>query len=71
MNKNTNLTIVMLAAVCVLYGCDKTHDEPGGDNPRVWSSPIANPEKPKTDDDYDGKKDPPEPVTPEQRKGEP
>jgi len=71
MNKNIYLMAAGLAATVTLYGCDKSHDEPGGDNPRVWASPIANPEKPKTDGDYDGQKDPAEPVTPEQRKGEP
>ena len=58
-------------AVFGLIGCDKPHDEPGGDNPRIWSSPLKNPEKPKTDEDYDGKVDPAEPVTPEQREGQP
>ncbi|HYD33264.1 MAG TPA: hypothetical protein VEA39_01735 [Methylophilaceae bacterium] len=69
MNNKINISAAVLTAAFALYGCDKGYDEPGGDNPRVWSSPIANPEKPKTDDDYDGKKDPAEPVTPEQRKG--
>jgi hypothetical protein len=68
------MKLQLLAAVpCVfaaiaLGGCEKSHDEPGGDNPRIWASPIANPEKPKTDEDYDGNKDAPEPVTPDQRR---
>lgn len=67
--KNSVLVIFpTLLAALGLAACDKGYDEPGGDNPRVWSSPIANPEKPKTDEDYDGKKDPPEPVTPDQRR---
>jgi hypothetical protein len=70
MNKSILVTIPCLLAAVVLIGCDKTHDEPGGDNPRIWASPIKNPEKPKTDEDYDGKVDPAEPVTPEQRKGQ-
>jgi len=66
---------LLLSATCMLAmlgmaGCDKSHDEPGGDNPRMWSSPLHNPDKPKTDEDYDGKVDPPEPVTPDQRKGQ-
>jgi hypothetical protein len=61
-------TICYMAVAAMLAGCEKAHDEPGGDNPRVWASPIANPEKPKTDEDYDGKKDAPEPVTDDQRR---
>lgn len=68
MNKSAYYIIPALLAVAGLYGCDKTHDEPGGDNPRVWASPLKNPEKPKTDEDYDGKVDPAEPVTEEQRR---
>lgn len=70
MNKHILVAIPGMLAAIAFAGCDKTHDEPGGDNPRVWSSPIANPEKPKTDEDYDGKKDSPEPVTPDQQKGQ-
>ncbi|HZV99474.1 MAG TPA: hypothetical protein VFF74_10840 [Methylophilaceae bacterium] len=57
-------TSCLLASVGLLAGCDykNASDEPGGDNPRMWSSPLNNPEVPKKDEDYDGKKDPPEPV---------
>ena len=68
MKKSAFYVIPCLLAAAGLYGCDNTHDEPGGDNPRVWASPLKNPEKPKTDEDYDGKVDPAEPVTSDQRR---
>lgn len=70
MDKRILLTATGLVAAVALCGCEKGHDEPGGDNPRMWSSPLKNPDKPKTDEDYDGAVDPAEPVTSEQRQGQ-
>lgn len=70
MDKHFLLTATCMLVTFGMIGCDKTHDEPGGDNPRIWSSPLKNPDKPKSDEDYDGKVDPAEPVTPEQREGQ-